>query len=82
MDLSQATFIGLMTIGFVNVFTWVFPSVTDPRVKFTAAVAVAFGLSFVPADLGNVLLTHIKLALEVAAMSSGAYKLSQNMKSS
>lgn len=79
MDFANLTFVGLMTIGFVNVLSWFYPTL-DSKYKFTAAVAVAFVLSFVPADLGNVIFTHAKTALEVAAASSGVYKLSQNVK--
>lgn len=76
MDLGNATFIGLMTLGFVNVLTIWKPNL-DSRYKFIASVLFAFGLTFVPSDLGIIILDKAKLALEYAFAASGVYKLAQ-----
>jgi len=76
MDLTNATFIGLMTIGLVNILTMFQPDL-DSRYKFGASIAFALALSFIPVSFANILLDHLKTALEVAAASSGAYKIAQ-----
>jgi hypothetical protein len=78
MDLANITFVGLMTVGVVNVLTFFWPDM-KAQVKFGISVAAAFGLTFVPADLGNLILERAKVALEVALASSGAYKLTQKI---
>jgi hypothetical protein len=74
MDLSSATFIGLMTLGIVNVVTFFKPDL-DSKVKFALSVVAAFALTFVPAELGSVILEKAKVALEIAFAASGTYKL-------
>jgi hypothetical protein len=36
---------------------------------------MAFAFTFVPIDLGNIILEHLKTALTIAFASSGVYKL-------
>lgn len=79
MDLSTATFTGLMTIGFVNVVTFFKPNM-DSRVKFALSLVFAFGLTFVPAETGLMILEKAKVAIGAALGVSGAYKLTQNLK--
>lgn len=74
MDLTNVTFIGLTSLGIVNVLSFFFPTM-DSKVKFGASIAAAFALTFVPVELGNVILDKAKVALEVAFASSGGYKL-------
>lgn len=74
MDFSDITFIGLISLGFVNVVGFYFP-LMDSKLKFGLSVAVAFSLTFVPAELGNIILDKAKLALGVAFGASGIYKL-------
>lgn len=76
MDLTTVTFVGLITLGVVNGLTMFAPTL-DSRFKLIISIVVAFGLTFVPADIGNVILNHAKDALEVAFMASGAYKIAQ-----
>ena len=74
MDLMSLGFVGLITLGTVNVVTFFKPTL-DSKMKFTLSLAVAFGLTFVPADIGNVILNHAKEALAIALGFSGVYKL-------
>lgn len=77
MDITQLiglSFIGLMTVGFVNVLTFFKPDM-DSKVKFAASVVFAFALTFVPVEMGNVILEKVITALEAAAAMSGVYKL-------
>lgn len=76
MDLTNATFAGLITLGVVNVLSFYKPDM-DSKLKFTIAVLTAFVLSFVPPTIGNVILDKAKLAIEIAFASSGAYKIAQ-----
>jgi hypothetical protein len=76
MDLSSLTLAGLVAIGVVNVVTF-FKAGIDSRIKFALALVAAFVVTFIPADLGAVILNHAKIALEVAFASSGGYKLLQ-----
>lgn len=74
MDLTNATFIGLATLGIVNVVTFFKPDL-DSRVKFALSVAAAFALTFIPAETGSIILEKMKLALTTAFAMSGVYKL-------
>lgn len=74
MDFMSMTFVGLVTIGVVNVVGFFKPDL-KPEIKFAVALLVAFVLTFVPQDLGNIILEKLKLAIEVAFASSGIYKL-------
>ena len=78
MDLTNITFVGLATLGIVNVVT-LFKSDLDSRYKFLISIVGAFVLTFIPETLGAVLLDKMKLALEVAFATSGTYKLAQKM---
>lgn len=73
-SLLDMTFIGLMTIGFVNVVTFYKPTM-DSKVKFGLSVVFAFALTFVPADLGLIILNKAKEALGAALAVSGVYKI-------
>lgn len=78
IDLANVTFIGLMTIGFVNVLTFFKPGL-DSKIKFGSSVLVAFALTFVPADIGVVVLDKAKVAIETALLASGVYKIAQKV---
>lgn len=78
MDLANITFVGLITLGVVNVITFFYPTL-DSKVKFGLAVLTAFLLTFVPAELGNIILDKAKIAIEIAFASSGGYKLATKM---
>lgn len=68
------TLAGLVAIGAVNVLTFFKPGL-DSRIKFTASLVAAFAVTFIPTDLGAVILNHLKDALTVAFAASGAYKI-------
>ena len=76
MDLSNITLAGLVTIGVVNVLTFYAPDM-DRRVKFFLSFLTAFVITFVPLEIGNIVLEKAKVALEVAFASSGLYKIAQ-----
>lgn len=71
---ANITLTGLAVIGAVNVLTFYKPEASS-KTKFVVSVVVAFAVSFVPADLGNIILTHAKDAITIALASSGSYKL-------
>lgn len=77
MDLStlgNITFVGLATLGIVNVVTMFKPDL-ESKYKFLISITAAFVLTFVPSDLGSMLLEKMKTAVEVAFAASGTYKL-------
>lgn len=74
MDLTSLTFVGLVTIGVVNVISFFKPEL-DSKVKFAISVVTAFIVTFIPAELGNIILEKAKIAIEVAFAASGGYKL-------
>lgn len=78
MDLSNITLAGLIALGVVNVLTMYKPDM-DSKLKFSASLIVALAVSFIPAELGNVLLDHLKISLEVAFAASGVYKVAQKV---
>ena len=78
MDLSSITLAGLVALGVVNDLTLWKPDI-DSKVKFVASLVAALVVTFVPAELGNVILDHLKTALTVAFMASGSYKLAQKI---
>lgn len=76
MDLANLTLAGLVAIGVVNAVSFWKPDL-DSRIKFILSVVAAFAVTFVPVELGSVLLDHAKTALTVAFAASGAYKVAQ-----
>jgi hypothetical protein len=76
MDIASLTLTGLVAIGTVNIISFFKPNL-DSRVKFFLSFIVAFGVTFIPAELGNLLLNNAKIALEAALGGSGVYKLFQ-----
>ena len=74
MDFSNMTFVGLATLGTVNVIGFFYPKL-DSKVKFGLSIAAALLFAFGPAELGNLLFDKVKLAIEVALAVSGSYKL-------
>lgn len=78
MDFSSLTFVGLATLGFVNVVGFFFPSLPSAH-KFGLSVVAAFVLSFVPLEIGNMLYDKAVAAIEIALAASGGYKLAQKM---
>lgn len=73
-NLGDVTLAGLAVIGVVNVITFYRPQ-TSSRTKFILSIIVAFAVGFIPADLGNIILTRAKDAVELAFAASGSYKL-------
>lgn len=78
MDLTNMTLVGLAVLGFVNVVSFYKPDM-DSKVKFALSAVFAFAITFVPVELGNVILNHAKEALIAAFATSGAYKISQKV---
>lgn len=78
MELESLTFIGLITLGVVNVVTFFIPDIKS-EYKFGLSVLVAFGLTFVPDSLGSLIANNMKIALGVAFAMSGTYKLATKM---
>lgn len=78
MDLQNITLIGLAIIGAVNVATMFKPDL-DSRVKFGISVAVALAIGFIPAEIGNEILSRITTAIGAALAASGGYKLTQKL---
>ena len=78
MDLANSTFIGLATLGTVNVVTFFYPNL-DSKLKFGLSIVAAFVLTFVPAGVGGLVLDKVKLAIETALAVSGSYKLAMKV---
>lgn len=76
MDIQSLTLAGLVTLGVVNVLTMYAPQLGSKE-KFIVSFIVAFGISFVPPAIGNIVLEKAKVAIEIAFASSGVYKLAQ-----
>ena len=76
MELSEITFLGLMSVGFVNVLGFLVPNLKS-EIKFALSFIFAFALTFVPADMASHITQKAVQALEVALTASGAYKLAQ-----
>jgi hypothetical protein len=74
MDLVNLTFLGLIGLGTVNVIGFFKPDM-DSRLKFALSFAVIFTATFVPVELGSIILDKAKLAISVALTFSGIYKL-------
>ena len=60
---------GVVAYGMVGVITYIlrgrFAIDLGSHEKLFLLIAIAFGVSFVPADLGNMLLNHIKDAVTI-----------------
>ncbi len=78
IELQNITFIGLATLGIVNVIT-LFKADLDSRYKFLISIIAAFTLTFIPESFGIMLLDKMKVALEVSLAASGTYKLAQKI---
>ncbi len=74
MDIYSFGFLGLIGFGTVNVISFFKPDL-DSRLKFALSFIVAFGFSFIPAELGNMLLNHAKQAIEVSLAFSAVSKI-------
>lgn len=74
MDFASLTLAGLVAIGVVNVITMFKPDL-DSRVKFAISAVAAFIVTFIPPELGNVILEKAKEAIMVAFAASGTYRL-------
>ena len=72
--LSDITFVGLATLGVVNVVT-MFKSDMDSKYKFLISILAAFAFTFVPEEVGSFLLDKMITAVKVAFAASGTYKL-------
>lgn len=78
MDIASLTLASFVAIGIVNVISFFQPDM-DSRLKFTLSLVAAFAVTFVPAELGNVILDHLKTALTVAFLASGTYRIAQKV---
>lgn len=78
IDFQSVTLGLLVVIGVVNVISFFKPEL-DSKIKFGVSIAVAFAISFVPVELGNVILNHLKDAIAIAFAASGGYKLAQKI---
>lgn len=78
IDLANASFGLLMSIGFVNVLTFFKPDMNS-QFKFFLTIIFAFALTYVPADLQSDLLNRAKVAIELALAGSGTYKVAQKI---
>lgn len=76
MDFQSMTLAGLVAVGVVNVLTMWKPSM-DSKLRFAISALAAFVVTFVPPDMGNMILEKAKDALMVAFAASGAYKIAQ-----
>jgi len=76
INLASASLALLFVIGAVNIIGMYKPNM-DSKTKVVISLLVAFAVSFIPPAFGNVLLDHIKTAIEVAIAGSGLYKVSQ-----
>lgn len=74
MDLTNMTLVSLAAIGTVNVIGFFKPKM-DSKLKWTLSFLAALAISFIPADLGSIILTHIKDAIYAATVGSGIYKV-------
>lgn len=74
LDIASLTLTGLAAIGVVNVVTF-FKKDLDSKVLFTLSVLAAFAVTFIPVELGNIILEKAKEALLVAFAASGTYKI-------
>lgn len=76
MDSSLANIglVGLVALGVVNVVSLFKPDL-DSRIKFMLSFLVAFGVTFIPEELGSLILQNAKVALQAAFSASAAYKL-------
>lgn len=75
-DYQSLTLSGLVAVGVVNVLTMWKPTM-DAKLRFGLSALAAFLVTFVPVELGNVLLEKAKDALMVAFAASGVYKIAQ-----
>lgn len=73
MDIQSLTFLGLVGFGTVTVISFFKPDM-DSRIKFALCVLAVFIATFIPVDLGNIILNKVKMSLEVAIAFAGAYK--------
>ena len=78
MDFSNLTFVGLATLGVVNVIGFFKPTL-DSKTKFGLSVLAAFAFTFIPAELGNAIFDKHKIAIEVAFAMSGTYKIASKV---
>lgn len=78
MDITNVSLVGLIALGIVNVISFFKPEM-DSRVKFAASLIAAFAVTFIPEEIGIILLDKIKLALEAAFAASGVYKMTQKI---
>lgn len=72
IDLQTIGFVALATFGSVSAVN--FFKQMDSRQNFLLSVGFALAFSFVPADLGNVIVNKIRDAVAVAVTLNGAYQ--------
>lgn len=74
MDISSLTLLGLVGIGTANVVSFFRPDM-DSRMKFAISFVAVLAATFIPAQIGIIVLDKVKLALEVSLGASGLYKV-------
>lgn len=78
MDIANLTLTGLVAFGAVNVVDMFFP-LADSRLKYGLSFLAAFAITFIPDNLGSILLQNAKLALEASLTVSAAYKFTKQL---
>lgn len=78
MDFAGQAFVGLTTIGFINVLGFFYPQL-NPKIKIATSAVFAFIMLFVPAEIGNIIFDRARIAIEIALASSGGYKIAQKI---
>ena len=70
MDILSLGLAGIVSYGFVGVLAYILNKrwniTMEPDIKFFVLVVVALLVGFIPADLGTLLLNHLKEALAIA----------------
>jgi len=72
IDIASAGFVLLATFGAVSAVN--FWKKQDSRVNFLLSVGFAIAFSFVPPDLGNMIVNKIRDAVAIALSLNGAYQ--------
>ena len=73
MDLANLGFIGLVTFGLVSAVSFFKDDLTTQQ-KFLLSVVIAFGVGFVPQDLGSVIANKVKDAIAIASAVNGGFQ--------
>ena len=72
MDIQSMSFVALITFGAVSAVNYW--KKLDSQMNLMLSVVIAIALSFVPADLGNLIANKIKEAVAIAIGLNGLYQ--------